>query len=1115
MPRIFDNIDQQLLPALKQTLSLSERGDFCVGYFNLRGWKQIDRCIEQWSGRDGHCCRLLVGMQRLPQEDLRAALALSHNPDGIDTQTVVRLRRALAEEFRNQLMLGAPTNEDEAGLRRLAAQIRAGKVVVKLFLRHPLHAKLYLLFRPDPINPAIGYVGSSNLTFAGLALQGELNVDVLDEDACQKLARWFEARWNDRWCFDISEDLVRIIDESWAREELIPPHHIYVKMAYHLCQDVREGLAEFRIPKEFGKKLFKFQAAAVKIAAHHVNRRGGVLLGDVVGLGKTLMASALAKILEDDQGLETLILCPRNLVKMWEDYRDQYRLHARVLPYTRAISELPHMRRYRLVILDESHNLRNREGRRYRAIYDYIQKNESRCVLLSATPYNKTYTDLSSQLRFFIADDKDLGVRPETLMRNIGQDEFQGRFQCPPRSLAAFEKSPYPDDWRELMRLFMIRRTRSFIKDNYAEVETATGRRFLTFEDGSRSWFPDRIPRTVKFGVDESDGADQYARLYSPDIVAIINALRLPRYGLGNYVVPSPASPPTQAESKVLQDLSRAGRRLMGFSRTNLFKRLESSGYSFLLSVERHILRNFVFLHAIVENLPLPIGPQGSEYLDTRLSDAEEDSSEIDSNISFGRKEADYRSRAAALYTEYSGVFKSRFTWINSSLFVPTLKRDLYADALQLLKITERCPEWRADLDSKLQALRDLVERRHPAEKVLLFTQFADTARYLEEQIRNAGVGSAASATGDSEDPTALAWRFSPESNGKRDQIPPERELRVLLATDVLSEGQNLQDCSIVVNYDLPWAIIRLIQRAGRVDRIGQTAQRIICYSFLPADGVERLIRLRNRVRQRLTENAEVVGSDEAFFEDDRNDNTILDLYNEKAGILDDDRDGEVDLASYAYQIWKDAVERNPELQKSIPEMPAVVYSTRDHHPTANSPGGVLVYVRTADANDALAWMDANGRPVTESQLAILRAAECAAGAPALARLDAHHALVAKAAEWIAEQEKSVGGSLGRRTGARFKTYERLKHFLADAEGTLFDTSELRRAIDEIYKYPLHDSAADALGRQLRSGVSDVTLAQLVTTLREEDRLCVVQDDARSREPKIICSMGLRESSAA
>ena len=128
---------------------------------------------------------------------------------------------------------------------------------------------------------------------------------------------WFEDRWNDRWCIDISKELVEIIEQSWAREALIPPYHIYVKMAYHLSQEARAGLTEFQIPQEFRDKLFEFQTAAVKIAAHHLNRRGGVLIGDVVGLGKTLMGTALARIQEDDYDLDTLIICPKNLVNMW------------------------------------------------------------------------------------------------------------------------------------------------------------------------------------------------------------------------------------------------------------------------------------------------------------------------------------------------------------------------------------------------------------------------------------------------------------------------------------------------------------------------------------------------------------------------------------------------------------------------------------------------------------------------------------------------------------------------------------------------------------------------------------------------------------------------------
>ena len=383
MPQIFDNIDNQLLPALRTTLSVSHRSDFCVGYFNLRGWRQLDEQIEKWAGGDGECCRLLVGMQTLPQQEIASAYGIIKHDAELDNQTAVRLKKALAEQFRTQLTIGAPTDADEIGLRGLAKQIRAKQVIVKLHLRHPLHAKLYLFFRHDPVSPVNGFLGSSNLTFAGLSKQGELNVDITDHDACKKLATWFDDRWKDKWCLDISAEIADIIDQSWARPQPIPPHHIYVKMAYHLSQEAREGIVRFGIPKDFGDQLFEFHEKAVKIAAHHVQKRGGVLLADVVGLGKTLMATALARVLADELMLETLVLCPLNLVKMWEDYCHTYRLPScKVMSYSKVLQQLPDLRRYRLIILDESHNLRNREGKTYRVILEYVQKNDSKCILL-------------------------------------------------------------------------------------------------------------------------------------------------------------------------------------------------------------------------------------------------------------------------------------------------------------------------------------------------------------------------------------------------------------------------------------------------------------------------------------------------------------------------------------------------------------------------------------------------------------------------------------------------------------------------------------------------------------------------------------------------------------
>jgi hypothetical protein len=1120
MPRVFDNITLPLLPALKASLEVGTNADFCVGYFNLRGWRDLGPIVENWPGGDGKCCRVLVGMQPPPDELLRRSLSIAQ-PPVMDQQEVARLRKKMAEDFRRQLTFGAPTNDDEGSLQQLAGQLRVGKVIVKLFLRHPLHAKLYLVHREDANSPTIGFLGSSNLTLSGLVKQGELNIDVLDHDACEKLQRWFDDRWKDPWCLDISEDLADAIEESWARSELVDPYLIYLKIAFHLSREAQTAVSEFRVPADFGDRLFEFQTKAVQIAAHHLNKRHGVLIGDVVGLGKTLMATAVARIFQDDQRTETLIICPKNLVPMWQDYVHRYRLVARVLPSSLAIRELPNTPRYRVVVIDESHNFRNKDGRIYRAIADYIERNDSDCVLLSATPYNKTYLDLSAQLGLFLSPDRDLGIRPEAAIRDIGEVEFIRRHQCSPRTLAGFEKSDFADDWRDLMRLYMVRRTRGFIKENYAFTDPENGRKYLLLDDGERSYFPERVPRTVPFTVNIQDPNDQYARLFSPGVINTVAALTLSRYGLGNYL--DSAVQPTPAESVICDALGRAGQRLIGYCVTNLFKRLESGGPAFIQSLERHILRNFVFVHAIENGRDLPIGTQDAELLEPanddedadsvnpRLLEDEDDDTDRAAVVPrHPRTEAEFRALAAEVYASYATSQGRRFRWLRPGLFRESLRADLLRDALALLAILRQSGEWDPDNDAKLNALHELITKTHPGQKILVFSQFADTVRYLTARLKERGVRAIEGVTGDSDDPTTVAWRFSPESNDRRALVSSEREIRVLIATDVLSEGQNLQDAAIAVNFDLPWALVRLVQRGGRIDRIGQKASEILCYSFLPADGVEQIIALRARVFRRLHENAEVVGSDEKYFEDQAETSNLYDIYNEKAGIFDGETDTEVDLASLAYQIWRNATEENPALKRAVEMLPDVVYSSRAHAPRANAPEGVLVYVRTKDDADALAWIDREGRSVTQSQLRILEAAACKPDTPPQERHPLHHDLVQQGVKHILEEEKSVGGQLGRPSGARFKTYERLKRYIEVNKGSLFATPDLERAVEDIYRYPLRPLATDALNRQLRAGIGDDALADLVVSLRSEGRLSVIEDDADSTdEPRIICSLGL------
>ena len=1136
MPTIFDNIEKKLLFTLRQTLSEAVRADFCVGYFHIRGWDQIAEFIEHFDGSDDSCCRILVGMNKAPEDEMRESQ--SFRPQQyLDGPTIARMRRKAAESFKEQIERGVPTARAEASLRQLAYQLQARKVRVKLFLQYPLHAKLYLIQRPDSVAPQVGYLGSSNLTAPGLSYQGELNVDVVEQDAANKLQRWFNDRWSDELAFDISDDLFTLIDTSWAAPRLVKPYHVYLKMAYHLSEVNREGERAFKLPKNMQGILLDFQEAAISHTAQKLHQRGGVLLGDVVGLGKTLMATAVARIFQEDRGSTALIICPPKLQDMWQWHVDKYELAAKVSSMGKA-NELENEFPRRLVIIDESHNLRNRESKRYAAIRNYITRFEPQpmVLLLTATPYNKHYTDLSNQLRLFLDEGADLRVRPEQYFQaqaaqGYDENDFVGQFQVSPRSLRAFEKSEFADDWRDLMRHFLVRRTRQYIIRNFAKFDEEKKRYYVTL-NGQPSYFPNREPHTLTFALDEHDPNDPYARLYTERAVGIIENLSLARYGLTNYLIDDADKGATPTEKVTLENLNRAGRRLIGFHRTNLFKRLESSGLSFLISLQHHITRNMVTLHALHEGLPVPIGSLSAALLDTAVSDEDSDVDLQDfletpsdngsddpliepaTPYTFSPDLHHYTERARRLYAQYSANLRDRFSWLPALFFTPELAEDLHTDISALLSLLQVASRWLPERDTKLGALHALITQTHPREKVLVFTQFADTARYLGEQLKRQGVHNLEVATGGATDPVALARRFSPKSNGGL--RAGETALRALIATDVLGEGQNLQEGHIVVNYDLPWAIVRLIQRAGRVDRIGQEHDTILVYSFMPAEGVERIIRLRSRLFTRLQQNQEVIGTDESFFGEDVT-SAFRDLYAERRGVLDgigSEGIEDNDLSSQAFQVWNSASEADRHIAEKLPALVTAARALPDAAVRSGDPQGVITYLRYPDTTDAIVRVDDAGNVVSQSLTASFRAATCSPDTAALEPPKEGFDWIAKAAEHALREHTQLGGQLGDRRSTRRKVYERLKLYrehvkrnsplLADA---ILDG--LEPAFNALTLFPLKEGARDALSRQMNLGVKDDDLAKMLVELYEAERLAHITEETEQPEPQIVCSLAL------
>ena len=1118
MSKIFDNITMTFESGLKAILSNLgvKRADFCVGYFNLRGWKLVANDVDALSGAEvfekdakgrqskvHRTCRLLIGMHRQPGDLVREMFSAEKRL--VDNAQAAAWKQSVLADLRRQLTFGLQSNEDEAALRKLKEQLENGKVVVKLHLRYPLHAKLYLAHRPeDTSNPVMSLMGSSNLTFSGLMRNGELNAEFGDPDDGQKFDKWFNVRWNDAFSLDITKELADILDESWASENKPTPWEIYLKIMYNLSREARGGVSEFHLPRPFDTDLYEFQKTAVKLVLRHLKKRGGAMLGDVVGLGKTITACAVAKYYEVSEGFSTLILCPPNLIDMWRGYARLYDLKAEIRSVARRFDPKAE-RFFKLVVIDESHNLRNAGGSRYAMIRDLLQYQRNDVLLLTATPYNKDYSDIAAQLRLFLDPDADLGVRPERAIAAAGgEQEFVQSFpDVPLSSIRAFEKSEESDDWRDLLKLFLVRRTRTFIKNNYAlSDERDPRRKYLPGKpDGTRNYFPDRIPKSVKFATRPGD---QFERLYCEEMMDWMGSLKLPRYGLVKYLDPAKRADASPADLRVFEGLSSAGKRLMGFCRSSFMKRMDSSGVVFLMSLYRHAVRNAMYLHAIKNGLDLPLRV-GTE-LDEGWMEDEEDG-EI--ALSFPTLESEYAKLGVDAYERIRLEGSASVRWIASSYFKPSLARALKADLRTILSMIGKCGVWRPAEDEKLNALERLLAKKHPDEKVLVFTQYSDTARYIADQLGRRGLSNVAQVDGDTPDLVDQVRRFSPVSN-KVSPVPPEAvQTRVLVTTDALSEGQNLQDAHIVVNYDLPWAIIRLIQRAGRVDRIGQRAEKVWCYSFFPQEGVNEIIRLTARLNARINANADAVGSDEIFFEGNRQ--NLEDIFNEKAGVLDEKEDGEVDIASQAYQIWDDATKNDPALAARVMSLADVVYSTK---PADGRGEGVITYARTRNDNDILSWIAPDGTVRTQSLTAIFDALACTPATPSLSPLPNHHSLVAAALREISlDTGKASLGVLGGKSTTRWKVFNLLQNKAKQDRGTLFE-EQTSSIANEVFRYPLRETAKAALGKMFARGESADDILRLVDEYHASGELCVRPAEENGAPApdvaRIICSLGLK-----
>ncbi|WP_077490888.1 helicase-related protein [Sinomonas mesophila] len=1100
MPNLFDNLTDttRLGLALRESLKDFDTVDVATGYLDLRGWSAFADILDaKPSGAGGRpSARVLVGMvapsdsEQLLDQLQEQVQPPAYGADIHDRERARERRDQLVSHLRTQLMRGLGTPDGQRTLQTLKRQLHDGVVQMRVFTEKPLHGKTYIFHAPEKRHGSRwAYVGSSNLTGAGLHRNLELNIDVQDSDATGKLATWFDERWDDPYSLDITEEIIGLIGESWADEEQPTPFEVYLKVCHSLAQDARDGMG-YVLPKSMSSLLLDYQESAVRTLSRRIVRRGGTMLGDVVGLGKTLTAVATALMLQAAEDYSTLVLCPKNLEKMWADHLEAYDINGRVIRYSMAAQELPELKRFNLVICDESHNLRNNGTVVYDAIHQYIRANGSKVLLLTATPYNLAFTDVANQIGLYIDEDEDLGIIPTAALRS--DLSLIAKVDGKINTLTAFRRSEEPEDWKRLMSDHLVRRTRSFIKRT-AKKETVPGpdgtpieREYLEYANGARFTFPTRIATPLSHAFTDDDPA----KLMEDDITLdAIRDLSLPRYRLADYDNPRAQHTPT--DTKNLDDIRSGRGNVSGFVRVGLFKRLSSSGHSFILSLQRQRARNELFLHAIDNKLPIPLGT----LTDRQIAVSDEDV-ESDDDL-YGTLETRYKTLEASL--------PEKTKWVNSTVFKPTLRYDLAKDNQTITMLLERFGSWDSTRDSKINALVDLLKTEHSGEKVLIFSEYVDTADYVAAALKEAGIENVGLASGQT-DAAAIARRFSPESNVLPGHEAPDPEaladpIDVLVATDVLSEGQNLQDSHIIVNYDLPWAIIRIIQRAGRVDRIGQKSDTVHIY-LITHEKIEQQIRLRQRIKTRLGAAAEAFGSDEQFFGGEQEIKILDDFYNGRVTDDTDETEGEADAVSEAWLVWTNAQQQHPRTAAKVLQLQDMVHSTR-HQYLHEQQSSVTCYVSTASGVDAFATSTTTSEGASTSQLLTpleaLRIFRAEPETPTAPQREDHFDRERALVQGPLKPEALAAGNL---KGVRKWVWERLG-------GTVFG-AKATDALAALHERPLTEHATMRLGQARRNRYSLDDLADLVAQLHTEDRLTIRSTDTDAL--KIVCSLGVREA---
>lgn len=799
-----------------------------------------------------------------------------------------------------------------ASAQKAVEFLKQDKVLVKTIQRNFCHAKAYI-YNDKDTRKNFHIIGSSNLTDAGLGIKDSSNIELNtastgNDNDYKEIKKWFKHQWDniaqekielpDKTKVDVKKHLIELITNLWKPWE---PIDLYYKVLYELFKDDLLALstdAEFK--REIAhleetviyKTLFSYQQKGAISLIKMLQKFNGAILADAVGLGKTWTALAVMKYFET-KGYTVVLFCPKKLRNNWEQYQSHRgsRFERDEIEYfvrnhtdlqderlTTGYPDFPLIKIQRkqklLIVIDESHNLRNDKSSRYKFLVDNVLlperiKRDVKVLHLSATPINNKLMDIRNQFKLMTKgqDDgfkeTDLEIESlENIFRNA-QKDFGEWTSLDNRKIADFI-SKLPLKFEKLTDALIVARTRKLIESEFGEMN-----------------FPKKGNPINNYITPEKIG-----NLKSFD--DILNALRvnLTAYRPSEYIKD------LKVES-VLENPKQREKFLVKMMYILLMKRLESSWYSFKLTVENILNHHINALEKVEKFMKTKQDTTiESELTGEEQEEIEETAAEIDGEneepITLGKK---------------NPIALSSITKID--LF----KKHLEADIVKLKKLKENLDSFEKDFnekktnDPKLDKLIEHIQTKQKGEnkKVLIFTVFKDTANFLFDKLKERNIGNLAFVSGSisetidgykGEKFENILERFAPftklynekdwselyekanlgdefkESNkwkvsydkwielirkyDKNTLKKIESPIDVLIATDCLSEGQNLQDCDTVVNYDIHWNPVRLIQRMGRIDRIGSPNKTIYGINFWPGKNYEDYLKLKSRVENRM-----------------------------------------------------------------------------------------------------------------------------------------------------------------------------------------------------------------------------------------------------------------------